>query len=333
MKHCVIGLALLASGAALAQDPAAFYKGKNVTVTAPTDTGGSIYEAALLVSLHLGRHIPGSPKTLVQARPGGGGVTASNYMARTAPKDGTVIAEMHTGALLVPMTSSTAAYDPRTFQWLGSIAVRSYVGAVWHTVPVNSLDDLKKQEIIFGANGTGSPGYQYPMFLAHVLKARIRVIPAYKSGGETNIAMERGEVHARGNFYEGFLATNADWIRDKKVKFIFKMGPDHPDLAGVPPASRFMTTPSQQQMLRVLESPLAVGQAFYVPQGVPADRVAALRDAFEKMLADPAFKSEADKMGLFLNPRSHAEIADVVQKVYETPKETMAELDAILYKK
>ena len=332
MRYALIA-ALAICAPALAQSPAAFYKGRNVTVVSPTGTGGSIYEAALLVSLHLGKHVAGAPKTLVQERSGGGGVTASNYMARTAPKDGTVIAEMHTGALLVPMTSSTATYDPRTFQWLGSIAVRSYVGAVWHTVPVSSLDDLRTREVIFGANGTGSPGYQYPVFLAHVLKAKIRVIAAYKSGGETNIAMERGEVHARGNFYEGFLATNADWIRDKKVKFIFKMGPDHPDLAGVAPASRFMTTPAHQQMLRVLESPLAVGQAFYVPAGVPADRVAALREGFEKMLADPAFKSEADKMGLFLNPRGHAEVADVVQKVYETPKETMAELDAILYKK
>jgi tripartite-type tricarboxylate transporter receptor subunit TctC len=322
-----------ASLPAQAQTAAAFYKGRTVTVIAPTDTGGSIYEAALLVSLHLGRQLPGGAKTIVQARPGGGGVTSSNYMARSAPKDGSVIAEMHTGALLVPMTSSTATYDPRTFQWLGSIAVRSYVGAVWHTVPVNSLDDLKKQEVIFGANGTGSPGYQYPVFLAHVLKARIKVIPAYKSGGETNIAMERGEVHARGNFYEGFLATNADWIRDRKVKFIFKMGPDHPDLVNVPAASRFMTTPAQQQMLRVLESPLALGQAFYAPPAVPADRVAALRDAFQKMLGDPAFKTEAEKMGLFLNPRSHADIADVVQKVYETPKDVMSELDAILYKK
>ncbi len=322
-----------ASGLAHAQSAASFYKGKTVTVVAPTDTGGSVYEYALLVSNHLGRNIPGSPKTIPQARPGGGGVTASNYMARNSPKDGTSIAEMHTGALLVPMQNAAANYDPRKFNWLGSVAVRSYVGAVWHTVPVNSLDDMKTREVIFGGSGTGSPSYQYPTFLAFITKAKLKVIPGYKSGGETNLALERGEVQGRGNFYEGFLATNPDWVRDKKVRFIFKLGPDHPDLAGVPHASKYATTPAQQQMLRVLEAPLAIGAAFYAPTDIPADRLAALREAFQKMLADPQFKAEAEKMNLFVNPRGPEEVAAVVAKVYETPKEVMAELDQILQPK
>lgn len=322
-------LLALSAGMVLAQ-PAAFYKGKTVNVIAPTDTGGSVYEYTLLVSNHLGRHIPGAPKSVAQTRPGGGGVTASNYMSRNAPKDGTAVAMMHTGALLMPMTSPQAAYDPRKFGWLGSVAVRSYVGAVWHTVPVNSLDDIKTREVVFGGSGTGSPSYQYPVFLAHITGAKLKVIPGYKSGGETNLALERGEVQGRGNFYEGFLATNADWVRDKKVKFIFKMGPDHADLAGVPPASKYAVTPIQQQMLRVLEAPLALGTAFYVPPEVPADRLAALREAFQKMLVDPQFKAEAVKMDLFINPRGPKEVAEVVEKLYDTPKNVMAELDAII---
>ena len=76
---------------ALAQ-PAAFFKGRTVNVIAPTDTGGSVYEYTLLVSNHLGRHLPGGARTVAQTRPGGGGVTASNFMARNAPKDGSAIA-------------------------------------------------------------------------------------------------------------------------------------------------------------------------------------------------------------------------------------------------
>ena len=307
-----------------------FYKGKTVTVIAPTDTGGSVYEYALLVATHLGRMIPGSPRSIVQARPGGGGITASNYMSRSAAKDGTVVAEMHTGALLAPMTGQAASYDPRRFKWLGSVAVRSYVGAVWHTVPVNNLDDMKNREVVFGGSGVGSASYQYPTFLAQVTGARIKVIPGYKSGGETNLALERGEVQGRGNFYEGFLATNPDWVKERKVKFVFKMGPDHPDLAKVPAASQYMRTPRQQQMLKVLEAPLALGQSFYVPTEVPADRVVVLREAFQRMIADAQFKAEAEKMGLFINPASADEVAAVVKSVFETPKDVMAELDGII---
>jgi tripartite-type tricarboxylate transporter receptor subunit TctC len=328
LATCMLG-GLALPGVSFAQ-PAAFYKGKTLTVIAPTDTGGSVYEYAMLVANNLGRHIPGEPKAIAQARPGGGGITASNYMARNAAKDGTVIAEMHTGALLAPMTGNAAAFDPRKFNWLGSVAVRSYVGAVWHTVPVNTLDDMRSREVVFGGSGVGSPSYQYPVFLAHVTGAKIKVIPGYKSGGETNLALERGEVQGRGNFYEGFLATNPDWVRDRKVKFVFKMGPDHPDLANVPPASRYMKTPKDQQMLRVLEAPLALGTSFYLPPDVPADRVAMVREAFQKMLADPQFKAEAAKMNLFINPASAADAAGVVKTVYETPKAVMAELDAII---
>jgi tripartite-type tricarboxylate transporter receptor subunit TctC len=331
--HSILAVVALCawSAAALAQgDVAAFYKGRTVHVIAPTGAGGSVYQYALLVSNHFGRHIPGNPTSIIQARPGAGGVTAANYVAQAGPKDGTVVAELHPQSLLTPMTGKGATYDPRTFQWLGSLAVRAYVGAVWHTVNVRTIEDMKDKEYIFGGSGVASASYQYPMFLAHLTGARIKVIPGYKSGGETNLAMERGEVQGRGNYYEGFLATNPDWVRDKKVKFVFRLGPDHPDLAGVPHARQYARTPKQQQMLRVLEAPLAVGQAFYVAAGVPKDRVEALRTAFKTMLADPQFKAEADKMQLYIEPSDPKEVADAVAKVYETPKEIFDELNALL---
>ena len=318
-------------GEARAQaDVASFYKGKTVNVIAPTSTGGSVYQYALLVSNHLGRHIPGSPASIIQARPGAGGVTAANYVAGPGPKDGTVVAELHPQSLLAPLTGRGASYDPRAFQWLGSLAVRAYVGAVWHTVPVRSIEDMKDREYVFGGSGVASASYQYPVFLAHLTGARIKVIPGYKSGGETNLAMERGEVQGRGNYYEGFLATNPDWVRDKKVKFVFRLGPDHPDLAGVPSAREFAKTEKQQQMLRVMEAPLAVGQAFYVAANVPKPRVEALRAAFKNMLADKDFKAEAEKMGLYIEPSGPAEVAEAVAKVYETPKPVFDELNALL---
>jgi tripartite-type tricarboxylate transporter receptor subunit TctC len=335
MKRYVVAAAmagLTASGTALAQggSVADFYKGKTVQVIAPSGAGGSVYQYALTVSNHLGRHIPGSPTSIVQSRPGGGGVTAANYVTKAGDKDGTVVAELHPSSLLAPLTGKGASFDPRKFQWLGSVAVRSYVGAVWHTVNVRTLEDMKDKEHVWGGSGVASASYQYPMFLAHLTGARLRVIPGYKSGGETNLAMERGEVQGRGNYYEGFLTTNPDWIRDKKVKFVFRLGPDHPDLKDVPAGSQYAKTPKQQQMLRVLEAPLSIGQAFYVAPEVPKERVAALREAFKKMLADPQFIAETEKIKLYVNPREPDEIAAVVAKVFETPKEVFAELNALL---
>lgn len=333
-RYLAAGLAafLTSGGTALAQSNAVadFYNGKTVQVIAPSGAGGSVYQYALTVANHLGRHIPGSPTSIVQSRPGGGGVTAANYVAKAGPKDGTVVAELHPQSLLAPLTGKGATYDPRAFQWLGSVAIRTYVGAVWHTVNVRTLEDMKDKEHVWGGSGVASASYQYPMFLAHLTGARLRVIPGYKSGGETNLAMERGEVEGRGNYYEGFLTTNPDWIRDKKVKFVFKLGPEHPDLAGVPAGSQYARTPKQQQMLRVLEAPLSIGQAFYVAPEVPKERAAALREAFKRMLADPQFLAETEKIKLYVNPASPEDISGVVSKVYATPKEVLAELSALL---
>jgi hypothetical protein len=189
---------------------------------------------------------------------------------------------------------------------------------------------MRNKEYVFGGSGVASASYQYPVFLSYLTGARIKVIAGYKSGGETNLAMERGEVQGRGNYYEAFLATNPDWIKDKKIKFVFRMGADHPDLANVPAASRYATTEKQKAMLRVLEAPLSIGQAFYVAKEVPKDRTAVLREAFRKMLADPQFIAEAEKTKLFVHPLGHEEIAKVVSEVFATPPRLFDELETII---
>ena len=325
-------LALSIAGSAQAQSVADFYTGKTVTVVAPSGTGGSIYKYALLVSNHLGRHIPGNPTSVAESRGGGGGVKAANYMANAAPKDGTVVGELHPSSLIVPMIKDVQ-YDPRDFYWLGSVAVRTYVGAVWHTVEADTLEKMRDKDVVFGGSGTGSPSYMIPTFLAHVSGAKLKVVPGYESGGATNLAMERGEVQGRGNFYEGFLATNPDWVKDKKVKFVFKAGPDHPDLADVAPASKYAKNDAEKQMLGLLEAPLNLGQSFYVAGDVPEDRKAALRAAFEAMLKDPEFLADAKKLNLYINPLDHDQVAAVVEDVYKTPKEVVDGLDSILAQK
>ena len=105
---------------------------------------------------------------------------------------------------------------------------------MWHTAPVHSVDDLRKHEITIGATGRAASSYVVPSFINSVLGARMKLITGYGSGGDLNIAMERGETQGRGNFYSGFTGVRPDWIRDNKIRFILTMGPRHPALANVP---------------------------------------------------------------------------------------------------
>ncbi|MDB9863212.1 tripartite tricarboxylate transporter substrate-binding protein [Litorivicinus sp.] len=326
-------LSITTVGFAHADAVADFYKGKTVSVVSPSGVGGSIYKYALLVSNHIGRHIPGNPDVVVEDRGGGGGKKAANYVQNAAPKSGVVIAELHPSSLVVPLISDKVTFSFDTVNWLGSIAVRPYVGVVWNTVKADTLDKMKNAEVTFGASGVGGSSYQYPFFLSKVTGAKLKVIPGYKSGGKMNIAMESGEIDGRGNYYEGFLSTNPDWVRDGKIKYVFRMGEAHPDLVNVPEAASYMKTEAEKQMLNFLEGPLKIGQAFYVHGDVPADRLKAVKKAFVDMIADPIFQADAKKMKLVIRTRTPEQVAAVVKTVYSTPKNVVAELNAMFKKK
>lgn len=326
----VASAATALAGAAVAQpeDVADFYKGKTVTVVSPSGTGGSIYQYALLVSNHIGKHIPGNPTVVVEDRGGGGGVKAANYVANAAPDNGLVIAELHPSSLILPLTQDVN-YDFSDVEWLGSVAVRPYVGVVWEDVEADTIEAMRETPVIFGSSGVGGSSYQYPVFVSRISGAQINVIPGYKSGGEMNLAMERGEIQGRGNYYEGFVATNPDWIEENRLKFVFRMGDDHPDLMEVPRVADYVKTDADRQMLSLLEAPLKVGQAFYVHPNVPESRAEALRTAFTEMLGDEEFLAEAEKLNLVIRPKTAEEVEAVVEEVYATPKEVAAELDEI----
>ena len=59
-----------------------------------------------------------------------------------------------------------------------------------------------------------------------------------------------------------------------------------------------------------------MGRPYVAPPGVPADRLAALRQAFLDMVEDPDFKADIQKVDLELNPVSGEEIERVISRIY-----------------
>jgi hypothetical protein len=58
--------------------------------------------------------------------------------------------------------------------------------------------------------------------------------------------------------------------------------------------------------------------------GVPADRVAVLRKAFDSMMKDPAYLSEMQKAGLGVQPVAGARLQTIVRDFMNTPPEVVA---------
>jgi tripartite-type tricarboxylate transporter receptor subunit TctC len=325
--------AALAFGVAVPAASAADFAGKTVTVIVPSGSGGTFHIYGQIFARHIGKHLPGNPTVVVQNRPGAGGVKAANYAANAAPADGTVMSEINPGSVVVPLLRKVK-YDARKFKWLGTLATRTYTLGVWHNVDADTLEKHKSAEVVMGSSGVGSINYQIPYFLNAVMGTKYKIIKGYKGGGAINLAMERGEVQGRGNFYSGYTGAKPHWIRDKKVKFFATLGPSRPEVAGVPKLSDFITGTENKKMYSLLEVGFHVGQSFFLPPGAPKDVVDTSRKAFDAMMKDPEMLADAKKRRVPVRYASAAEVSRIVDEAYKVESHVADKLGKILgYKK
>jgi tripartite-type tricarboxylate transporter receptor subunit TctC len=328
-----IGLA--SCGAILATaamaDVGEFYKDRTVTLVISTGAGGGYDATARVVARYLPKHLPGAPTIVAKNMPGAGNVLAANYMYNVAPKDGTVIATLAQAVfLLQPLGGQGIKFDANKFYYLGSASVDNSTIYAWHTVGVNSIDDVYKKELLVGATGVGSGSTVYPLIMNNLLGTKFKIIAGYKTTQELDLAMSRGEVEGRaGNNFQSLKANRPDWIAEKKVIFIAQIGlerdSEYPD---VPLLTELAKNEEQRRIFAMFSAPVAIGRPFLTTPGVPQDRAEALRAAFAKVVADPGFLAEGQKANLDIKPTPGAKLAEIVADLINTPPEIIAKAKA-----
>ncbi|HEU0071609.1 MAG TPA: tripartite tricarboxylate transporter substrate-binding protein [Alphaproteobacteria bacterium] len=319
----VTALGLAAAVPAQAQSAAEFYKGRQMSMIISTGPGGGYDINGRLIARHMPRHLPGAPTIVARNMPGAGHVRAANFMAVQAPKDGSHVATIAQSFVLHQVIDGKGAeYDAAKFAWLGSSEVTNSTIYVWSATGVKSLDDAKKQEVLLGATGVGSGTTQYPALLNNILGTKFRIVPGYGTGGEINLAMERGEVHGRaGNNFNSVAATNGDWLRDKKITFLVQIGlekeKNYPD---VPMFTEFGRNDTEKQILKLFAAVVDIGRPLLTTPGVPQDRVDLLRKAFNDTMKDEEFLAEAKKAKLDIAPTDGLKLQKIVADIIATPK-------------
>ena len=319
----LVGVGLLLAAAATpaqAQSVADFYKGKTVNVLIGVGVGGEYDLQARLVARHIGKHIPGHPNVVPQNMIGAGGINMANHLYNTATRDGTFIGMMGNN---FPATQAVGGksvkFDAGKFQWLGTIAPVVETMAVWHTAGVKTIDDLRKQEIVAGASGRGAITYFYPMMMNAFLGTKFKIVTGYPGGNQINLAMERGEVQARNNTWSSWKATRPQWIKDKQIFVVAQAGPRAPDL-DAPSVEELAKTPDDRLTIELIVSGTQLGRPFATTPDVPADRLAALRNAFRETMKDPEFLKDAAQMNFEVDPVYGEPMQKTVEKIMSTPK-------------
>lgn len=333
------GLMAMAAGFAVgplaAQDLTSVYKGQQLKLIISSATGGGYDSYARTVARHLGDHLPGHPTIVAQNMPGAGGVKAANYLYNVAPKDGLTIGNLQNTVPFEPLyENKQAKFDTAKFNWLGSPSKEVALLTVWHTVPVNSIEEAiqKNHTFILGASGVNSTPAFYGRLLAAVFGIKIKLIAGYPGQTESLLAMERGENEGYASvFWSSIKVVKPDWIRDKKIKFLVQMALDpHPELKNVPFALDLIKKPGDKSLMELASAQLAVGRPMVAPPDVATDRVAALRKALTDTVKDSAFQAECAKQRLECDsPVSGEQMQDLLKRMYASSPSVVKRLRAI----
>lgn len=310
-----------------------FYKGKTVTIVVSTGEGGTYDTIARTLAQVMPKHIPGQPHMVPRHMPGAGHVLATNFMFNQAAKDGTYIATIGNSIPLHQILDGKGVrYDARKFNWLGTTGISNLMTVAWATSGVKTFDDVLKKEVTAGSTGAGSGTMLYPTVVNNVLGAKFKIIAGYRKATEIDLAMQREEVVVRSGFSYGSLSNeHPDWIRDKKVNFLFQVGGiREADLPDVPLMTELAKTDEQRQILKLISSTVALGRPYLTTPEIPADRLNALRAAFNATMKDSEFLAAAKKLDFDLKPLGAGAVAEIVNDTVNTPADIVEKAKAAM---
>jgi tripartite-type tricarboxylate transporter receptor subunit TctC len=312
---------------ARAQSLESFFHGQPLTIVVGSTASSGYDFYARLLARHYGNHLPGQPTVIVRNMPGAGGLTALRNLYDVAPKDGSTIGTVSRGIPFEPLLgSSKVEFDPLKFVWIGSMANEITLFVSWHTAKVKTAKDLFTKELILGTSGAGSDADIVSSALNGLVGTKFKRIPGYDSASSAALAMERGEIEGVYWTWGGLKAFKTDWIRDKKLNYLFQSGgtgTPPPELAKVPFYPVLAKTKDQRDALDLMFARDGLGRPFFGPPGIPADRAKALQDGFNATIKDPALLADAKKTNTDINLVTGAEMVDILRKAYATPTDTV----------
>jgi len=315
-----------------AQGSSEFYNQKTIKFVVTYAPGGSYDIYARLVSNHLSKHIPGHPSFNVQYMPGAGGLNGTMHLYENAARDGTEIGILPRDIAINQMLRpQQAKYDARRFNWIGTISSYAGVMFVASRTGVKTAADLRRLPVIVGSWGQTTETFITPTLLNALADTKFKIVTGYRGGPEIDLAVERGEVDARIGSWTLLKTQRPQWLKDNFVVTPFQSGTkSHPELKGVPLVSELATSEEGRRILEFQNSDAGIGWSVVAPPGVPAERVAILRAAFDQTMADPEFLAEANKRGFEINPATGQELEAIVVRTLSTPDSALVRLKEIL---
>lgn len=329
----IAAILTLASSPVGADPVADFYKGKTVRVIVGYGTGGSYDLYGRLAVEFLGRHIPGKPTVIGVNMPGAGGFKAIDYLYKVAPKDGTYLGSVAQQIAMTLLVNEKMGIDPTRFSYLGRLVSMVDVAVALPKSGLKSFDDTRKREVTVGAGQATSTSAIYARALNVYAGSRFKIITGYSGTAEILLAAERGEVDVNGGeSLPTIIVQNPEWLQGKAV-LLFQSGlKRHAQLPKVPTMTELATSDEGKRVMGVLAGTAEVGRAILTTPGVPAERLAALRKAFQAMLKDPDFIAATQKRKVMIDGATGEQLDATTRETMKLPKDVVAALRRVMQK-
>ena len=271
-----------------------FYRGKTVSIVVGARGTGSLSITAQIVARHLGRLIPGNPTTILRQMPGGAHLNATNHVYNVADADGlTILAANPPIATAQLLNIPAVRFDVRKFEWLGSSGSEGAIFSIRPDLPYKTFQELRdsQQEIIAGTTGPGSNSHDVPLLLKEFAGLKIKLVSGYAANADIRLALERKEVDAWTS-----MATTMRLAGERGIvrPLVRSSRAPVPTLNHLPVDEDLATSELGRSLMLIRGTPLAIGRPYAVRPGTPPERVAILRDAISKLIADPQFLAESN---------------------------------------
>jgi len=307
-------LALTPLAAARAEDAATFYKGKTVRFVVGLGVGGGFDAYARMIAPHLAKELDAT--VIVENQPGAGGLIALNQIY-AAPPDGLrlMIVNGTPAALGQLLGQENLRYDLTKVEHLGVISAYPWVWLAGPKTEIKTVADAMKPgvKIRWGGTGPSDGPSDGAAVTCEALHLDCQIILGYKGSGDIALAMERGEMD--GLYVSDSSAAN--YVQNGQARAVASMARARSDLLPDVPTVFEQTklTPEQEWWLDFRADLNDLGRILVTTPGVPADRLAYLRDAVKRALTDPALIEEGKRTKRFIAYQRPDEALEITRKV------------------
>jgi tripartite-type tricarboxylate transporter receptor subunit TctC len=220
--------------------------------------------------------------------------------------------------------AKAAKFDLGKMSWIGKAASDTRTIMVAAASPYKTFDDLRAAAapVPLAVSGVGSAAYTELRLLANVFDLKLKLLPGY-SGAHVDLAMMRGEVAGK----MGTIVGQIGLVRAGRGRFVLQIGGSRDEIGGdTTYAADIARTPDQKAVIELIAAQGEMSRITAGPPEIPADRLAALREAYGKAFGDPELRADAAKLHYSIDPLVGEDVAKAIRAALSQPPRIVAML-------